>query len=388
MISSSPFLQCTIFIFAIVILYSNVTAETVKKVQTRETISIKNKLATAEGRVGDLISRLGSVSDDASRAKNEIHSTLQEVWNIVHLLGEERCGDAVEQVQSAKKKAELKVSELQEEVRINLKEIEILKLDVAKKGETSDSLRKELNSERSRRESIEQEASELRDKLHWANAVSNETQVYEQVAERLKNLLVIVEERTQLLNRIITMTSDAHSGFGDWRKEISSIAGVIGDAGRDFSGGYKNAAIEKLRRHNMDLERRLKDSMRGRESLADERVTLRKSIQALQSKVSTFGQSSRERIVIPSTEGTGIMGVITLCIASLLTGAIAVFLLSTWQQAKTSPAPVDPAFGFTPTPTSNRTSPGFSQSAPSPLQYVNNSGSKTPGSRGSTPRRY
>lgn len=60
--------------------------------------NVRVKLSMAEERVKALISKLDAVSEDASRARLEIHSTLLEAWNIVDLLGKDRCGDAVMEV--------------------------------------------------------------------------------------------------------------------------------------------------------------------------------------------------------------------------------------------------------------------------------------------------
>lgn len=390
--------QGCLFIAVLSLAYCCAAAEKHRAFRTvetsKETLTIKNKLATAEGRVTDLISRLDSVSDDASRAKNEIHTTLMEVWQVVDLLGKDRCGEVVDKVRVAQKKAENKVSEQEEEIREHLKSIENLKLQLAKDGDSVNTLQTEIKAERSRREVLETEARDLRDKLHWASAVSNETEKYELVAERLQRLLVVVTERTNLLNRILTMVGDAHNGFSEWRKEISSLSTVVRDAERDFSGGYQSAAVEGLRRHTVDLENRLSQALKGRDTLSDERTVLRRSIEAMQKKISSAGgimggtgKSERERIVVQTDSGTSMLGVVTLCLISVCTGAVAVFLLSS-QRGSSNGTQTAEKYGFTPT-SASRTSPGFPSGGPSPLQYANpGSASRTPGSRGSTPRRY
>lgn len=362
-------------------------------VQSKETLTIKNKLAKAEGRVGDLISRLDSVQDDATRTKDEIHSTLLEVWKIVDMLGQDRCGEVVDKVRITQKKAENKVIELQEEVSVHLKDIEGLKLQHVQHGDSYKSLQKEITTERSRRELLEAETRELRDKLHWASAVSNETQAYEVVAERLQGLFVVVNERTQLLQRILTMVADSHSGFNDWRAEIDTLTKLVRDAERDFSGGYQSAAVEGMRKHSLDLEKRLKDALRVKESATYERNSLQKTIDGLQKKItnSPFNfAKTRDRIIVQAEGGTSAIGVITLCVISLCTGAVAVFFLGLWQNNRDISAD-DTAEPYDFTPTASRTSPGFSQNSVgrSPLEYSNTgSASKTPASRGSTPRRY
>lgn len=381
------------FIALLCLLCATAVADIIKVVQTSETLSIKNKLANAEGKVSDLISRLDAVSGDATRAKNEIHSTLMEVWKIVDLLGRDRCGDVVDKVRVSQKKAEVRVTELQEETRVHLKDIEGLKLKLVKSGDSTTSLQTEIKAERSRRETLETEARELRDKLHWASAVTNETQKYELVAERLQDLLVVVTERTKLLTRVLTLVGDAQNGFSEWKGEIESLTSLVRDAERDFSGDYQNTAVQGLRRQTEDLERRLKEATKGRETMADERNMLRRSMETLQDKLSSAGslmrgKSQRERIIVQSDHGTSMLGVVTLCILSLCTGAVAVFLVSSQGRDVNVPPPQSAdKYGFT--PTSSRTSPGFQSAAPSPMQYANpSSASRTPGSRGSTPRRY
>ncbi|CAN8068073.1 unnamed protein product [Agarophyton chilense] len=365
--------------------------------KSSETIAIKNKLDTAQGKVSDLISRLDSVSDDATRAKNEIHSTLVEVWKIADMLGQDRCGEVVEKFRAEKQKAQNKITELQEELNSHLKDTEALKLTVVKLQEANTGLQTEIKTERSRRDGLEIETRELRDKLHWANAVANETHKYELVAERLQSLHVVVNERTQLLKRIESMVSESHHGSAEWLGEIESLTNIIRDAERDFAGGYQNAAVQGLKRQSEELERRLREALKSKESLAVEKSTLQKSIDSLQTKMKrgastfSFGKKDADVVYRPvpssSNEGQTWVGTLTLCILSVCTGAVLVFLLSNWQQNKEIETPVGvDKYGFS--PSSSATTPGFNRTSVSPLQYVNSANSKTPASIGSTPRRY
>lgn len=386
---------------------SQQTVERIEKVieQSKETLAIKNKLATAEGRVSDLISRLDSVSDDATRAKGEIHTTLMEVWKVVDLLGRDQCGAVVDKVRSAQKKAESRVNELQEEVRENLKEIEGLKLQLAKRADTITSLQTEVKAERSRRETLEAESRELRDKLHWANAVSNETEKYELVAERLQNLLVVVSERTILLNRISTMVTDAHAGSEDWQKEIHSLTGLVRQSERDFAGGYHGAAVDGFKRQISDLETRLRNAMSAKKDLQGQRDDLRLKLSDADeeySRTSVSQMASKARDRIGGRNATANMnanwvGWLTFGLVSCLTGALVVVTYMGLRPAGADaggegpPSTQQKFGGFTPTSPavgSSHASPAAGPSM-SPLTYVNpGSGSRTPGSRNSTPRRY
>eukprot|EP00178_Gracilaria_changii_P016867 TRINITY_DN48325_c0_g1_i1.p1 TRINITY_DN48325_c0_g1~~TRINITY_DN48325_c0_g1_i1.p1 ORF type:complete len:418 (+),score=101.90 TRINITY_DN48325_c0_g1_i1:78-1256(+) len=382
-------------LFASLVLLALAASEQTVITKSSETIAIKNKLDTAQGKVSDLISRLDSVSDDATRAKNEIHSTLVEVWKIADMLGQDRCADVVEKSRAEKQKANAKINQLTEEVSMHLRDIEALKLAVVKLTDSSAALQTEINAERARRETLEAEARELRDKLHWANAVANETQKYEVVAERLQALFVVVNERTQLLKRLEGMISEAHMGFSDWRAEIESLTHIIRDAERDFAGGYQNAAVKALKRQAEELQRKLHDAVKSKQSLSMEKNSLQKSFDSLQSKFKagasglSFAKSGVDvtyRTGTSGGEGATWVGTLTLCILSVCTGAVLVFLLSNWQQNKELETPRGEKFGFT--PTSSTTTPGFVRGSVSPLQYVNSANSKTPASRGSTPRRY
>lgn len=401
-------LQASIAALTLLVYLSHVSSakKVVQKVeQSKETITIKNKLATAETRVGDLISRLDSVSDDASRAKGEIHSTLMEVWRVVDLLGKDQCGEVVDKVRVAQKKAENRVNELEEEIRVHLRDIEKLRVDITKSDNAVDALQTEIRAERSRRETLEAETRELQDKLHWASAISNETEKYELVAERLQNLLVIVTERTALLKRVLTMVDDAHSGFTDWQKEIESLGSVVRQTERDFSSGYKGAAVDGLRRQIIDLESKLRDSASNRETLLRERNSLRKSVNDLHrtssartttATSSTSGDTNtRERIIVRTESSDSWSGWTALALISFCSGGLLAMVLGYWQEGRGQPMANangrdSDKFGFTPGSGSrgSRHSPGVPVGT-SPLTYVQDgSGPRTPGSRGSTPRRY
>lgn len=368
---------------------------------SKETLAIKDKLATAEGRVSDLISRLDSVSDDASRAKGEIHATLLEVWNVVDLLGKDQCGTVVEKARVSQKKAEGRVSELEEEVRVHLKDIEDLKVRLAESADTVNSLHKEIKAERSRRESVESESRDLRDKLHWAKTVSNETEKYEQVAERLQKLLVVVSERTILLNRLSTMITDAHDGFIDWQNEIKSLSVLVRKSERQFTGSYRNDAIDGLNRQIADLQLRLKNSLTSRHDIQKERDQLRSKLSSVEDKSSrrnieyATGDVIREPIIRRSDSNTNWIGWVTFIIMSIGTGIVGTVMLNYWNQKPEvgqAASPNDQKYGFpsvSPGQGSTRMSPRVGGPSMSPMTFVDNPiGQKTPSSKNSTPRRY
>lgn len=384
--------------------------------QNKDTLTIKNKLATAEGRVSDLISRLDTVSTDATRAKSEIHNTLMEVWKVVDLLGRDQCGAVVEKVRIAQKKSETRVTELQEENRQYGKDIEALKLIIARSEDTEVSIQNELKAERTRRETLEIEVRDLRDKLHWASIMSNETKMYEVVSERLQNLLVVVSERTNILNRVQTMFLDAHQGFDEWQKEIQSLTGLVRDSERDFIGGYQGAAVDGFKRQVNDLETRLRNAESAREDVRKQRDDARGNLEKMTKRItsplsSSLGNTVRETVIRRTSSGgidgenSSWFGWITFGLISLGTGVVAATMLSVWTNKPQDPISTQQKqpqteheqqtnFGFTPTTSPGRLSrtPPASAGIPpgtSPLTFVDHgSGSRTPGSRNNTPRRY
>lgn len=389
-------------VFLLVSLANVATAASAEDIDSsKETLAIKNKLATAEGRVSDLISRLDSVSDDASRAKSEIHNTLLEVWNVVDLLGKDQCGTVVEKVRVAQKKAESRVSQLEEEVRVHMKDIEDLKVRLGESADVISSLNKEIKAERTRREAVESEARDLRDKLHWAKTVSNETEKYEQVAERLQKLLVVVSERTILLNRISTMIFDAHEGFKDWQDEIKSLSVLVRKTERQFTGNYKSDAIDGLNRQIADLQLRLKNSLTSKHDVQRERDQLRTKLSGVEDKSSkrnidyASGETLREPIIRQNDSKGSWIGWITFIIMSVGTGIVGTVMFNYWNQRPETTVPAAPAeqkFGFpsiSPGQGGARVSPIQGAPSMSPLTFGDNpSGQKTPGSKNSTPRRY
>lgn len=389
-----------IIFLVLVLVWSRVIANEVDT--SKETLAIKDKLATAEGRVSDLISRLDSVSDDASRAKGEIHATLLEVWNVVDLLGKDQCGTVVEKARVAQKKAEARVTELEEEVHGHMKDIEDLKLRLAESADSINSVHKEVKAERSRRETAESEARDLRDKLHWAKAVSNETEKYEQVAERLQKLLHVVSERTILLNRLSTMVTDAHDGFLDWQNEIKALSVLVRKSERQFTGSYKSDAIDGLNRQIADLQLRLKNSLTSRHDVQRERDQLRSKLTSAEDKSSrrnieyATGDGIREPIIRRADSSTSWIGWVTFIIMSIGTGIVGTVMLNYWNQrpeAGQFASPNEQKFGFQSSSPGQggtvRVSPRTGGPSMSPLTFVDNPvGQKTPSSKNSTPRRY
>jgi outer membrane murein-binding lipoprotein Lpp len=360
----------------------------------RETDAIKSKLESAESRVRELISKLDTFSNDASAAKAEIHASLLDTWANVELLARDRCGSELESIRISQRKAEARAAELQDELRAVELQTEELKVSLAKSGNNEVAFKFELSAERSRRESVEAEVHELRDKLHWASATSNETRAYDLVSERLESLLLVVSERSQILQRVIQMVTDHHAGYEDWRKEIDTLAHLVRDADRSFSGDFQSAASEALQRRVSDLERRLKDSQRARDDAISDRNAIRKSYDKLRATKSMVTSGiGHERIVYERRDGMSFVGVFTACVMTLLCGAV-LLLFCGWGSRGGGAAALENSGSGSAVkaPSDYQQSPAhnFSPRAglqSSPMTYVTGGGS---GQRNgsTTPRRY
>lgn len=304
------------------------SADTIKEKEL-----IKSRLEGTEARVRSLLADLETFSSTATKAKAEIHTSLLETWTNVENLARDRCGTELETVRTTQRKAEARVADLQDELRQAAHETENLKLSISKSSNTETHFKTELGAERSRREAVEAEVHELRDKLHWASATANETQTYDLVAERLEALLLVVSERSQMLQRVLTMVSDHHAGYEDWRVELSTLGEMVRDANKGFSGGLESAASDAQARRVSDLERRLKDAQRSRDDAVAERNQLRNSYDKLRVTGGGSGSGSsggfsaqQNRIIYQTTEGYGFLGMATAVIMTLLCGALMLVL--------------------------------------------------------------
>lgn len=359
----------------------------------RETDVIKSQLESAEGRVRELLADLETFSSHASKAKAEIHSSLLDTWKNVELLAQDRCGSELDSMRALLKKADTKKSELEEEIRTFSRVDEERKLQLAQSAASAASLQREVSAERARRESVEAEVHELRDKLQWATATANESRSYDIVADRLQSLLLVVTERGQLLQRILRMVTDHHSGYEDWRKELDTLAELLRDVNYKTAGNYKSAAADVLKRQVADLERRLKDSQKIRDDLVNEKSAMRSTLEKVRaSEIASSVSLSGGRVIYQHRQGVSIVGVVTACVMTLLCGAAALLLCSCGERKTNSEIPertmdqmADRGASGYPTPEQKAMPSIINPPSTSPVTYTTGSGS---GRRNLTPRRY
>eukprot|EP00172_Hildenbrandia_rubra_P000318 Plantae.Rhodophyta-Hildenbrandia_rubra.ctg11482.p1 GENE.Plantae.Rhodophyta-Hildenbrandia_rubra.ctg11482~~Plantae.Rhodophyta-Hildenbrandia_rubra.ctg11482.p1 ORF type:complete len:383 (-),score=95.15 Plantae.Rhodophyta-Hildenbrandia_rubra.ctg11482:709-1857(-) len=330
-------MKYSIFLLSIFLSLLCVTGDIVA-VNSRDTATIKQKLKNAEQRVRDLATKLDTVSSDAGRAKQEIHSTLLEAWKVVELLGQDRCGEVGEKYRKAQLKAEGKVVELMEEVKANGKEIEGLKLELVRRDNLDSGLRTELDGERSRRQSLEAEVADLKDKLHWASAIGNDSRSYEVVAEKMDSLNVIMNQRINNLAKIQEMIVEEHKNYVEWKNEMSQVAQIVKDAERDFVQEARGAATESMKRYTENIERRLKEAVSSRDTLQTEMSRLRKSVANKKIAAATGVRGATEefrRLVELRKYGdwksTNSIGFWTLVVVTFCCGMLLARYLSVWQ---------------------------------------------------------
>lgn len=408
MTSAQALLTCALFLATLTscvigdeIIVTKTTRTERSSDTSREKEAIKSKLEGTEARVRDLLADLETFSSTASKAKAEIHSSLLETWKNVERLAMDRCGTELESIRISQRKAEAKAAELQDEARIAAQEMESFKLSLNRASNQEAQFKNELSTERTRRESIEAEVFELRDKLHWASASANETRSYDLVAERLEALLLVVTERSQMLQRAMQLVTDHHDGFEDWRSELATLGSLVRDANQGFARGsdVHSAASEALQRQVSDLQRRLKDSEKARSDAVAERNSARISFDKLRSSSKQTTTVSGDRIIYHTRDGYGVVGVISACVTTLLCGALLLLFCGWGPSAGAGGAggtvggggggggqspqyeSVRKANGYTP----DKPSSGLRHAQTSPVTFVAGPGS---GTRQSTPRRY
>lgn len=381
---------------------SSVTSEDT----AREKQAIKSKLEGTEARVRELLADLETFSTHAAAAKSEIHTSLLDTWKNVELLARDRCGSELDSIRASQRKAEAAAADLQDELRLVERRAEELTLQLKKSSGKEVGVKTELSAERTRRETVEAEVHELRDKLHWASATANETRAYDTVATRLEALLLVVTERGALLQRVLALVADHHAGYEDWRAELATLGDLVRDADKGLAGDRDAAAASAAGRRISDLERRLADTQKARSDAVAEKKKLLAQVDRLRaaagggvSGVSSSASSGMraallhgERVVYQNREGVGIVGVLTACVMTLLCGAVLLLFCGWGAGGGGGGVPVAPAAVGSPYPApgSARKGNAFTPDKPSGHTSHLQSSPVTYGSgqRQSTPRRY
>lgn len=373
---------------------SDTETVTVKRGKGGTLGSAMNYKAT-EHRVTDLISKLDSVSGHAARAENELQATLRELWQIVDLLGKDRCGDVVERVRVLQRNMETRIEEQETELRSHRSSVIALESNLRARTAELESLQAELSSARESRTAVETELTEVRDKLSRINSKISREGSYKLVAARLEKILSLAVTRIETLERMIAMLNEDIRATNGWKKDFDAVSVSVRTLEQDFLG-EGGAAETRARARIAQLEQELAIAASQRDEVARERSSMSASMERLQRRVEAgvAAGGRREKIVVTESEG-GWGGMLILCFISLCTGGILVFVLSYWGTGGDAPPGVpqrspagSPAtkFGFSP---AGSRSPGFHHSKSSPMQYVHDSGGKgtTPRMQG-TPRMY
>lgn len=377
----------------------NVKSTTTTSETETETVTVRRtakgkprNFQTAESRVTDLISKLDSVSDHAQRAKNEIHSTLRELWQIVDLLGRDRCGDVVERVRVVQRKAETRVEEQETELAKQRASIFDLTSQLRSHAEETDVVNKQLVEVRARAETAATEVSRLTEKLQRVDAMRDRDGSYKQLSERLVTMLKVATDRLELLQRIIAMLSDDRASTAEWRADIDAIAVSVRTIETSFSS-TGSGSEQRLRAQVDALSSELRSAIAARDDVTRNAASLEATVTRLQRVATTKTNSARTQRIVRDEDSGSWTGVLALCVISMCTGAVCVYMFMGMAAGRTDGPPSSargipgssPIDKYTYSPAGR--SPGFNHSKSSPMTYVQDSAGKTPRGSG-TPRLY
>eukprot|EP00188_Purpureofilum_apyrenoidigerum_P002981 Plantae.Rhodophyta-Purpureofilum_apyrenoidigerum.ctg30264.p1 GENE.Plantae.Rhodophyta-Purpureofilum_apyrenoidigerum.ctg30264~~Plantae.Rhodophyta-Purpureofilum_apyrenoidigerum.ctg30264.p1 ORF type:complete len:433 (-),score=89.88 Plantae.Rhodophyta-Purpureofilum_apyrenoidigerum.ctg30264:320-1618(-) len=262
-----------------------------------EAQNVRIKLSAAEERVKSLVSKLDAVSEDAARARMEIHNTLVEAWNIVDLLGKDRCTEAVLQVKKKQQVAESQIADLENRIA------ERSKLAKRSQGATQ-RLSSELNelqvtfqSEKEKREQLEVELDDAKGRLKNALSVTNRSDAFSSVQAMLKQIAVKRSERGELLRQIsqhLKADMDAENTLESIYLDIkdtvmnheTQLAQTVSSLRMD------PAQVAIVEKNYANLETQVKDALKGRDGVLQEAEKLQKHLNALKRVGSSKNGSS------------------------------------------------------------------------------------------------
>mmetsp|Transcript_1475 Transcript_1475/g.2456 ORF Transcript_1475/g.2456 Transcript_1475/m.2456 type:complete len:441 (+) Transcript_1475:106-1428(+) len=273
-----------------------------KSTTTTRTISVENeystekdagalrgKLEVAEGRVRELVSKLESVSVDATRAKSEIHETLNEAWGLVDLLSKNRCGDAVEKVRIKQKEVESQLDAQQEIIQQRDK----LLIKARKEREEVEQARLEVEKllpiYENEKATLKREILELRDKLAIISSVQNGSNIYSSLNPHFEAMAEKIDERAKLLSQVLSIANKIAHDNTEIAGGLSSLEQLVRDVDSQFQ-----ATLLALRSDNFDpiaikqsggvsaLERQLREAQVAKDAAMKEVKKLYEALHALQ----------------------------------------------------------------------------------------------------------
>jgi len=328
-----------------------------------EAQSVRVKLATAEERVKSLVSKLDAVSEDATRARMEIHSTLVEAWTIVDILGKDRCGDAVLQVRKKQQAAEARLAELEVEASREDQTAGEFEGIAKRLSIQTDDMKQKVQTERSKREQIESELDDVKQRLKYALTLTNRSDVLGSVQAHLKQISIKISERTEHLKQVLQILKVDLESQDSMETILGEVKTSILDQESEFSSSISSLNVDKSQ--VADIDKKYTELKNKFNSITRDRQDAVKSIENMQKHITALKEAGKTVVKAAAPSKSSLWSTLALILISIVFGALLVLL-----GTRNMPGPVN----FPRDVAGNRSS--------SPGYY----GSQvTPGSAGATP---
>ncbi len=370
---------------AVVLLVSTTAAQKIEK-----PVNFKQ----AEGRVADLISKLDAVSNHAARANDEIQTTLRELWQIVDLLGRDRCGDVVERVRTLQRKATARVEKLEGQLAGRQDIEEQLRREVHTRTAERDTAKEKAESAQREVDLAKEEILQLKDEVRKAKRTCVLDGSYKIVAERLTELRGIARTRMQSLDKVLHLFEEERS-MGT--ESITKLEGALEGLRAAASEGGETAGEARMKKELSIVTSQLRAVKMERDDMSAEITKLRRDLERVKKS-----KAGAETVVFQDVaEGSSWTGTLALLVITAGSFGFLIYLMYGLTNSRSPPPampPSQPANGAAPgaspsekygsyTP-NQRTPEGFPQNRSSPLTYLDNSNKSTPRGNTTTPRLY
>ncbi|KAJ8903368.1 hypothetical protein NDN08_004476 [Rhodosorus marinus] len=363
------------------IVYRSGSSEESHVKSAMEAQNVRVKLSAAEERVKSLVSKLDAVSEDASRARLEIHSTLLEAWNIVDLLGKDRCGDAVLEVRKKQQSAEERASSLEVDIKKFREDASVFESQASKLKIELEGFRTSFDLERKKREEYEVELEGVKARLKHALSVTDHSESFSAVQTQMKQLAAKFEDRKELLLQILGYVKSDLELAESFDPILSDIKNMLIEHEESYSSTIASIKLDPsqlagaLQKQKL-LEQQLREAHLDREQAL-------KNLELMQDHV----RSIKVKPLRTVDSGGSMLGTLSLMFVSLLFGMFLVFVFRIYGGVdsvfKSEAQPLDEGLG---SPVGSAVT-GNAGSTPHPRGSLARSTprSRGPSSAGSTP---
>jgi len=323
--------------------------EVVVVTNVKEANQLRSKLETAEGRVRELVSKLETVSVDATRAKTEIHETLHEAWAMVDLLSRDKCGDAVEKVRERQRDVEMQLHTLQDEVTVRDRQLLTLRRESEALASKGSDAAAQLESVVLERETMKKELNAVKDKLKVSESLFNQSSIYSSLAKSFHTMEQRIDERADLLRKIHSMLGkvsaeheDISSAFGNLHSLVRQVDGEFHSIASSFhsegagGGGMVRVETVKDTQAVSRLEKELREAVAAKNAAQKEVAELYGAVASL--KKGSAGSSGRILSSAPAVYTSTTTSWASILLA-LIVGAALMLLLSSLFRPSPATAP-------------------------------------------------